>query len=394
MFCSFQMVRSTELIPINDDTLSIVQTTSCSPPLVANDGRPVSSSTSSSLSSSSFCPPHNHATIPFKSKREPVNFNETFEATALDFTFSEDDDPLQHQQRTATNFGGHTPPLTHQSPAKQTRTNQIHNDSSRRSSRCSVAVPSSPCKSLTSQPKQFSDKQTSPCHVAALAVATSMSSSFSYSRERNLENEIEQLQETLKDTEERLHGLRLQHDTLSAEHRIARDHQQQYADEKERLQLEVQHLSECANVLRAELKATRDDRTDACEAQKQLQRELDESRAEKRRTHEQSDTDAKTIQDLQRQCKEMERILMRKYPDSVSALIGLFCYFSFPFFHSKFGFVHFLSRLEEYVQWWRIGGDRFVQSPLAGATNCPIGSGCARTRRQGSTDFGQCSDTL
>lgn len=34
-----------------------------------------------------------------------------------------------------------------------------------------------------------------------------------------------------------------------------------------------------------------------------------------------TERDAKTILDLQRQCKEMERILMRKHPDSVSALI-------------------------------------------------------------------------
>lgn len=287
------MVRSTEIIAINDDTLSIVQT-SCSPP-------PPPAVVSSLQKSSA------------KSKRKPLNFNETFEATPLDFTFSEDENPLLHQHRTVTNFGGHTPPAIQQSP-----TTDSHSDRHRSTPPSPAHHPPQPVK-----PKEFADKYTepSPSHVAALAVATSMSASFSFSRERNLENEIEQLQETLKDTEERLHGLRLQHDSLSAEHRSMRDNQQQYADETERLQIEVQHLTECANVLRAELKTTRDDRADAIEAQKQLQRELDDSRADKRRTQEQSDSDAKTIQDLQRQFKEMERILMRKYPDSVSALI-------------------------------------------------------------------------
>lgn len=52
-----------------------------------------------------------------------------------------------------------------------------------------------------------------------------------------------------------------------------------------------------------------------------MQSELDESRVDKKKYQEVNDRDAKTIQDLQRQCREMERILMRKHPDSVSALI-------------------------------------------------------------------------
>jgi hypothetical protein len=48
---------------------------------------------------------------------------------------------------------------------------------------------------------------------------------------------------------------------------------------------------------------------------------LDESRQERKKYQEQTEKDSKHIQDLTRQCKEMERILMRKHPDSVSALI-------------------------------------------------------------------------
>jgi hypothetical protein len=48
---------------------------------------------------------------------------------------------------------------------------------------------------------------------------------------------------------------------------------------------------------------------------------LDESRQDRKKYQEQTEKDVKQIQDLQRQCKEMERILMRKHPDSVSALI-------------------------------------------------------------------------
>lgn len=70
-----------------------------------------------------------------------------------------------------------------------------------------------------------------------------------------------------------------------------------------------------------ELQSARSDRDSAIELQKILQSELDESRKEKKRLQDCSEKDTKTIQDLQRQCREMERILMRKNPDSISALI-------------------------------------------------------------------------
>lgn len=57
------------------------------------------------------------------------------------------------------------------------------------------------------------------------------------------------------------------------------------------------------------------------EIQKILQHDLDENRVDKKKFHAITERDSKIIQDLQRQCKEMERILMRKHPDSVSALI-------------------------------------------------------------------------
>lgn len=72
---------------------------------------------------------------------------------------------------------------------------------------------------------------------------------------------------------------------------------------------------------RSELQNARTDRDEALNLQKTLQVELNESRADKKKLQEQTEKDAKVIQDLQRQCREMERILMRKHPDSVSALI-------------------------------------------------------------------------
>lgn len=167
-------------------------------------------------------------------------------------------------------------------------------------------------KSVNSSPKRMISALTSPIEPFAANVG----------REHALKHEIEQLQEKLKDTEERLQSLRIQHDSLSQLHRDLRESNTKLQEESEMLKLDVQHLNECANILRTELQTARADRNEALNLQKTLQGELEESRQERRRTQEQKDKDAKTIQDLQRQCREMERILMRKHPDSVSALIG------------------------------------------------------------------------
>lgn len=164
----------------------------------------------------------------------------------------------------------------------------------------------------------------SPIHVVSTLSSPidTHNSIISVTREHALKQEIEQLQERLKDTEERLESFRIQHDTVSQLHRKLRESNTQLQEESEMLKLDVQHLNECANILRTELQSARNDRDEAVGLQKVLQNELEETRSEKKRAQDQKERDAKTIQDLQRQCREMERILMRKHPDSVSALIG------------------------------------------------------------------------
>uniref|UniRef100_A0A182P7K1 Centrosomal protein of 162 kDa n=1 Tax=Anopheles epiroticus TaxID=199890 RepID=A0A182P7K1_9DIPT len=142
-----------------------------------------------------------------------------------------------------------------------------------------------------------------------------------WAKERLLEGKINELQERLKDTEERYHSLKLQYDTLSQVHRTLRENYGAMQEESEKLQFDIQHLSKCADVLRSELQSARCDRDSAIELQKILQSELDESRKERKKLQDAGEKDTKTIQDLQRQCREMERILMRKNPDSISALI-------------------------------------------------------------------------
>ncbi|XP_017017070.1 centrosomal protein of 162 kDa [Drosophila kikkawai] len=166
-------------------------------------------------------------------------------------------------------------------------------------------------KAVGSSPKHLVSTLSSPIEQIACNV----------SREHALKHEIEQLQERLKDTEERLASVRLQSDSLSQTQRALREHNGRLQEESEMLKLDVQHLNECAGVLRSELQAARRDRSEALQLQRSLRAELEEVQQERRRAGENKEKDAKVIQDLQRQCREMERILMRKHPDSVSALI-------------------------------------------------------------------------
>lgn len=167
-------------------------------------------------------------------------------------------------------------------------------------------------KAVGSSPKHLVSTLSSPIEQIACSV----------SREHALKNEIDQLQEQLKDTEERLASVRLQSESLSQTQRALREHNGRLQEESEMLKLDVQHLHECAGVLRSELQSARRDRDEAIQLERSLRAELEEAQQERRHAADGKEKDARIIQDLQRQCREMERILMRKHPDSVSALIG------------------------------------------------------------------------
>jgi hypothetical protein len=165
--------------------------------------------------------------------------------------------------------------------------------------------------------KILCDKSTAPSPTHSMV----SSASFSWARERELETTNEDLQEKVKDTEERFNSLRIQYESLSQVHRVLRDSHVHLQEETDKLKIDFQILNECANVLRCELQSAKLDRESSHEIARILQQELDENRVDRKKYQEISERDSKTIQDLQRQCREMERILMRKHPDSVSALI-------------------------------------------------------------------------
>src|SRR5690349_4773304 len=66
--------------------------------------------------------------------------------------------------------------------------------------------------------KVLCDKSTAPSPTHSVA-----SSSFSWARERELENTNENLHEKLKDTEERYNSLKIQYESLSQVHRVLRE---------------------------------------------------------------------------------------------------------------------------------------------------------------------------
>uniref|UniRef100_A0A2M4CG46 Centrosomal protein of 162 kDa n=2 Tax=Anopheles darlingi TaxID=43151 RepID=A0A2M4CG46_ANODA len=141
------------------------------------------------------------------------------------------------------------------------------------------------------------------------------------SKYRELENRLLHLHEQVKDSEERYQSLRIQYETLAHAHRTLRDLYNTKQDESEKLEFDIQHLTKCVEVLRSELKSARNERDFAVELQGLLQSELDDARNDKKKLQESTEKDTRTIQDLQRQCREMERILMRKNPDAISGLI-------------------------------------------------------------------------
>ena len=66
----------------------------------------------------------------------------------------------------------------------------------------------------------------------------------------NWSKELENTNEKLLDTEERFQSLKIQYDSLSQVHRVLRDDHLHLQEETEKLKIDHQILTECANVLR------------------------------------------------------------------------------------------------------------------------------------------------
>lgn len=96
--------------------------------------------------------------------------------------------------------------------------------------------------------KILCDKSTAPSPTHSIVSSSSFNSNWA--RERELESTNENLHEKLKDTEERLQSLRIQYDSISQAHRVLRESHLQLQEETDKLKIDHQILTECANVLR------------------------------------------------------------------------------------------------------------------------------------------------
>lgn len=184
-----------------------------------------------------------------------------------------------------------------------------------------VDIITMPIAASASAAAAFDDIQL-PMHPQPASMSSSIySPTNSYARERALESEITALQDKLKDTEERYHAIKIKYDALRGQYRDIKEQQGTVQEETDKLRFDVKHLNDCASILRSEISVAREDKAEANRIQVMLRTELETCRAEKKKLLEHTEKDAKVILDLQRQCKEMEKILARKHPDSVSALI-------------------------------------------------------------------------
>lgn len=128
--------------------------------------------------------------------------------------------------------------------------------------------------------------------------------------------------EELKDNNERMKNLELLNVHLTEDNKVLRKKLDQVNEQNYLAELKVAECEKFVSKLSkeyenksAELKASKQN-------EQSLMAELTKERNERKNVTIQRDKDVIVIQDLQRQVKEMELILKRKHPDSVSALIG------------------------------------------------------------------------
>lgn len=133
---------------------------------------------------------------------------------------------------------------------------------------------------------------------------------------------ISTLQEELKDTIERHRSIQMQHDNLAESSRLNKNMNDELSRDNKFLETKLYEKDGTISKLRKEIESSKLDKSQVELNETKMKQELAYLKDDKRNLLLQSSKDKITIQDLQRQCKEMEGILSRKHPDSVSALIG------------------------------------------------------------------------
>ncbi|XP_004931836.3 centrosomal protein of 162 kDa isoform X1 [Bombyx mori] len=131
----------------------------------------------------------------------------------------------------------------------------------------------------------------------------------------------ENLLEELKDTNERAKSLELTNVQLTDDNKLLRKKLDKVNEEKHVADLKLIECEKFISRLGKEYENRNSQLKTLQENEGKIMAELNKKRNDRKNLTIQRDKDAIVIQDLQRQVKEMELILKRKHPDSVSALI-------------------------------------------------------------------------
>ncbi|XP_072382872.1 uncharacterized protein [Diabrotica undecimpunctata] len=139
------------------------------------------------------------------------------------------------------------------------------------------------------------------------------------SPEMNLE--LEKALENLKDSKEINTALQLQLDTINKSHQLLKSSYDDLLISNSSLQRRLVEIDSSLDKYKSEILQLQQTKDKLIENEINLNKLLEMEKLQSKSFKIQHEKDAKCIQDLNRQIKEMERIIARKHPDSVSALI-------------------------------------------------------------------------
>lgn len=133
--------------------------------------------------------------------------------------------------------------------------------------------------------------------------------------------ELERALEQIKDIKESNTSLQLQLDTVNKSHQNLKVTHEEVLSSNKSLERRLSEAEALLVKYKAEVVNVQKHRDKLLDNETELSKQLELEKMQTKNLKAQTEKDAKCILDLNRQIKEMERIIARKHPDSVSALI-------------------------------------------------------------------------
>lgn len=133
--------------------------------------------------------------------------------------------------------------------------------------------------------------------------------------------ELERALEEVKDIKEINTSLQLQLDKITKSHQLLKNSYEDVFSSNKNLERRLADTETLLTKYKNELTGVQSQRDKLLESEQGLNKLLEIEKLQVKTLKTQTEKDAKCILDLNRQIKEMERIIARKHPDSVSALI-------------------------------------------------------------------------